>query len=151
MNIENLSKSKNVRAVIVSIGVLVVVLSILFAGINIGERRARFAGNYGDNFERNFMGPRGGQMPGRGFFNEMLPGGHGAVGEIISINLPQLIVSGPDNLEKTVLVSSTTVFRRFQENIQSSELKAGDFVVVIGNPNDNGQVEAKLIRIMGIK
>ena len=121
-------------------------LGILLMGINIGERRARFAGEFGDNFERNFMGLRGDMM--HAGFDRMMPGGHGVIGNIISINLPQLIISGPDNLEKTVLVNASTTIRLFQQDVKSSELKVGNSVVVIGNPDKNGQVEAKLIRIM---
>jgi len=62
------------------------------------------------------MRPRGGMM---GPLNETLPGGHGAVGEIISINLPQIIINGPDNLEKIILISASTTIRQFQENIQA--------------------------------
>jgi hypothetical protein len=147
MKIEDMYSSKIVRNIIIGIGIVIIILGVLQVGMSVGEHRARFAGEFGNNFERNFMEPRGGMMRGLGF-DEMMPGGHGAVGEIVSINLPQIIVSGPDNLEKTILVGTSTVVRRFQENIQSSELKTNDFVVVIGNPNDSGQVEAKLIRIM---
>jgi hypothetical protein len=147
---ENTKQSKTVRNIIILIGVTVVALSILFVGIRIGERKARFAGQFGDNFERNFVGPRGGMMDGMmgGFFSERLPGGHGAIGEILSVNLPQIVITGPDNLEKTVLVGTSTTVRLFQENVQGSQLKVGDFVVVIGDPNSNGQIEARLIRIM---
>jgi hypothetical protein len=147
MKLEDIHQSKIVREIVIGIGVIILVLCILFVGINIGEHRARFAGQFGDNFERNFLGPRDGMMGG-GYFGGMMPGGHGAIGEIISLNLPQLIVTGPDNLEKTVLISTSTIIRQFQTNIQSSELKVGDFVVVLGNPNENGQIEAKLIRVM---
>jgi hypothetical protein len=146
MKLEDIHQSKVVREIIVIIAVVISVLFVLLIGINIGERRARFAGEFGNNFERNFIGPRGGIMGG--FFNQRLPGGHGAIGKIISINLPQMIISGPDNLEKTILVSTSTLIRRFRENIQSAELKVGDFVVAIGDPNNKGQIEAKLIRIM---
>lgn len=147
MELKNIHESKTVRGIIIGIGVVVLMLLILQAGVNIGERRARFAGQFGQNFERNFMGPRGGMM-GNIDFDEMMPGGHGAVGEIISINLPQIVVSGPDNLEKTIVIEADTVIRQFQKNITSSGLKIGDFIVVIGNPNDSGQVEARLIRVM---
>jgi hypothetical protein len=143
---EEANNLKNVRAVIIGIGVVIMVLGILRIGISIGEHRARFASQFGDNFERNFRGPRSGMMGG--YFNNMMPNGNGAIGEIISLNLPQLVVNGSDNLEKTIIVSTSTVIRQFQGNIQSSDLKTGDFVVVIGNPNNNGQVEAKLIRVM---
>jgi hypothetical protein len=146
LDFKKISESKKVRGILIGIVVCVILLVILSAGINIGEHKARFAGQFGDNFERNFVGPRDGMMGGN--FGRMMPGGHGTIGEILSINLPQIIVSGPDNLEKTVLISTSTLIRRFQENIKISDLKTGDFVVIIGNPNQNGQIEAKLIRMM---
>jgi hypothetical protein len=146
-NFKNIHESKTVRGILIGIIIAIILLVVFTAGVSIGEHKARFAGQFGDNFERNFMDPRGGMM------GDMMRGvgGHGAIGEIISIKLPQIIVSGPDNLEKTILVSTSTTIRRFQETIQSSELKTGDFVVTIGTPNQSGQIEAKLIRIMPAK
>lgn len=138
--------SKNVRNVIIGIGILIILLGVLKVGISIGEHRARFAAQFGDSFERNFLGPRSGMMGVR--FAPIMPNGNGAIGEIISLNLPQAVISGPDNLEKTVIIGTSTAIRRFQENIRSADLKTGDWVIVIGNPTDNGQVEAKLIRVM---
>lgn len=147
MDLKNIHESKTVRDIIIAIGILIVVLGILGVGINIGERKARFAGEYGENYQRNFLGPRAGMMGG-GYLPGVMPGGHGAIGNILSINLPQIIISGPDNLEKTIIVGTTTSVRLFQENIQSSQLKVGDSVVIIGNPNESGQIEARLIRVM---
>lgn len=146
-NFKNIHQSKTVRGVLIGIIICVILLFVFTAGISVGEHRARFAGQFGDNFERNFMGPKNPEMFAVMNRNEM-PSGHGAVGEIISLKLPQIIVSGPDNLEKTVLVSTSTIIRRFQENISASELQTNDFVVVIGRPDTNGQIEAGLIRIM---
>src|SRR3990167_7011985 len=53
-----------------------------------------------------------------------------------------------DNFEKTVLVGTSTRVREFQDEINVGQLKVGDFVVVLGNPNEEGQVDAKLIRLM---
>jgi len=146
MDLKKIHESKTIRDIIIIIGIIIIVLSILSIGMNIGERRARFANQFGSSFERNFMGPEDGMR--EIVFGEKMPGGHGAIGEIISISLPQIIITGPDNLEKTVLVSTSTLIRQFRENMQSSQLKAGDFVVIIGNPNESGQIEAKLIRII---
>jgi hypothetical protein len=143
-NIKNLSDSKNIRTILISIGVLVILLVVFATGIKIGEHRARFAGEFGDNFERNFIGPRGGMMGEP----RMMPNTHGAVGQILSIKLPEFVVSGPDNLEKTVLVATSTLVRQFQQNITGADLKTGDDVIIIGNPNANGQIEAKLIRVL---
>ncbi len=146
MKTEDIHNSKTVRGIIIGIGITVLVLIILWVGIDIGYRKARFAGQFGDNFERNFLGPRGGE---RGMmYNENIPGGHGASGKIISVNLPQFVVSGADNLEKTITVGTTTVIRSFQEDIAVSNLQVGGYVVVLGNPNENGQIEASLVRIM---
>jgi hypothetical protein len=144
---EEIHKSKMVRNIIIGIGIVIVVLGILRIGISVGERRARFVGQFGDNFERNFVGPMGRRGVG-GFLDEGLPGGHGAAGQIVSINLPQIVVTGPDNLEKIVAVGTSTVIRQFQQNIQSTDLKVGDSVVVLGSPDNSGVIDAKLIRIM---
>lgn len=139
-------KQKVLKEIVIGIAAIVAVLIILFVGINIGEHRARFVGQYGENYQRNFLGPRGGMMGG--FFNQRAPVSNGAVGEIVSVNLPQLVVSGPDNLEKTILVGTSTVIRQFQQNLNESQLKTGDFITVLGDPNDQGQIVAKLIRVM---
>jgi hypothetical protein len=80
-----------------------------------------------------------------GFAN--MPLGHGAVGKIVSISLPLVVVAGPDNLEKTVVITDGTEIREFRETVSSDQLQIGDFIIVLGSPNDEGQVEAKLIRL----
>lgn len=148
MDLKNIHQSKTVRGILIGLTIAVVLLLVFQAGQAVGYRKARFAGNFGNNFERNFMGQRSGGM--KMIFNDGTLGGHGAVGEIISINLPQLVISGPDKIEKTILVGTSTSVRRFQDDIHVGELSLGEFVVVLGNPNDVGQVEAKLIRVMPV-
>jgi hypothetical protein len=114
--------------------------------MSLGYRQARFAGQFGENFERNFLGPRSGM--GAHMFGQTIPTGHGASGEIVSLNLPQIVVSGTDNLEKTILVNASTTIRQFRNNIKVSDLSVGDFVVALGNPNDQGMITATLIRVM---
>lgn len=147
MNLRDLHPSKKVRMVIIGLGLAVLALLIFQAGVVVGYHKAGFVSRFSDNFERNFIGPLGGGFGGI-FPGPGMPGGHGAVGEILSISLPQIVVAGPDNLEKTVLISTSTIVREFQNEITTDKLKIGDFVVVLGNPNEAGQVDAKLIRIM---
>jgi len=59
-----------------------------------------------------------------------------------------LIIRGGDNVEKAVLIEKDTVIRHFMETIKSSELKVDDFIVIIGEPDEEGRIEAKFIRIM---
>jgi hypothetical protein len=148
MNIKAYIKSQSFKGILIGISVAIIALIIFQAGVAVGERKVSFAHRFGDNFERNFRDPRGGGLIHRGFpGGPDMPGGHGAVGEIVSISLPLVVVAGPDNLEKTVLVTDTTKIRKFQDSIEAGELGVGDFIIVLGTPNDEGQVEAKLIRL----
>ena len=146
MDLKNIHKSKTVRGIIIGLGIAILVLGIFKFGTVTGYHKARFSQKFGDNFDRNFVDPRG-----EGFFKDFsdrqgLPGGHGAVGKIVSIALPFVVVADPDNLEKTVVVGNDTEIREFRDSITADKLEVGDFIIVLGAPNDEGQVEAKLIR-----
>lgn len=146
MDLKDIHNSKTVRGIIIGLGVAIMVLGIFKLGQVSGYHKARFSQRFGDNFNRNFIDPRAG-----GFFKDFSDrrgplGGHGAVGEIVSISLPLVVVAGPDNIEKTILVSKSTEIRKYRDDITTGDLKVGDFIVVLGTPNDDGQVEAKLIR-----
>lgn len=148
MDLKDIHKSKTVRGIIIGLGITILVLGIFKLGMVAGYHKARFSQRFGDNFNRNFVDPRG-----EGFFKDFSdrrgpPGGHGAVGKIVSIALPLIVVAGPDNIEKTIIVGVDTEVREFRNEITTDNLKVGNFIVVLGNPNDNGQVEAKLIRVI---
>jgi hypothetical protein len=148
MNIKEYIQSPSFKGILIGIFIAIVALVIFQAGVAVGERKASFAHRFGENFEKNFKDPRGGEFMQRGFPGGAdMPGGHGAVGEIVSIALPLIVVAGPDNLEKTVVITDTTEIREFRDSIESTELEVGDFIIVLGNPNDAGQVDAKLIRL----
>ena len=148
MSWKEISQNKKFKVLVSIIFIFVIVLIIFQAGMYVGLRKAGFSARLGDNFERNFRDPRGGGFMPRGFPGGVgMPIGHGAVGEIVSIALPFVVVAGPDNLEKTLVVSTTTEIREFRNTIQANELAVGDFIIVLGTPNDEGQVNAKLIRL----
>ena len=124
------------------------VLALTFgAGIKVGTLKARYSYKWADNYHNNFAGPREGFMndfrkfPAGDFIN-----GHGVFGEIIEIKDNGFVVKGADNVEKIVIINQDTTITKGQETIQDG-LKVGDNVVIIGSPNDEGQIEAKLIRI----
>ena len=126
------------------IGIIIVAVLIFSLGISVGFHKASFGRAWGDNYERNFgMGP-GKMMFGQNNF----PNAHGATGKIIKIELPNIIVQDRDNTEKVVLIKDDTQIQKMMLSINASDLIINDFVVVIGNPNKEGQIEAKLIRVM---
>ena len=72
----------------------------------------------------------------------------GVFGQIIKIENDKLIIIGKNNAETIVLITDKTIINRFQETISVADLKIDDAAVIIGEPNNAGQIEAKLIRVM---
>ncbi len=137
-------ESKVLVGVLYGIGIVIIVIIIFSAGISVGSRRASFGRAWGDNYERNF-----GMMPGRmGFGKDNFPNSHGAIGKIIKIELPTIIVQDKDSTEKVILLKGDTKIQKMMQEIKMTDLVIDDFVVVVGSPNDQGQIEAKLLRVM---
>lgn len=128
------------------VGLALIVLLIFQAGMFVGYRKAAFSYRFGDNYYRAFgeHGPRPFQIPLQEGFIES----HGAVGKIVTINLPTFVMVGPDEIEKVILIGDDTQIRHFDTTISASDLKVDDFTVVLGSPNENSQIEAKLIRVL---
>lgn len=148
IKIKNIWQSKFFLGVIFTLAIIVSVLVIFQAGRFVGFHQAGFSYRMGDNYYRAFEGPRPGGMKKGGMPFGDLPSGHGAVGEIIKVNLPTLIVSTPDNLEKTILLKDDTLIRHFRGEASSTDFKSGDMIIVVGEPNQDSVIEAKLIRIL---
>jgi len=145
---ENVLKSKILKIILYIIGFLVIATLIFRMGMIAGVEKASFGRNWGDNYSENFgMMKNGPRMMMDDFDN--FPNPHGAIGKIIKIDAGSVIVLDiKDNTEKAVLVSSDTIIKLARENVSLNDLKVNDSVIIIGSPNDSGQIEAKLIRIM---
>ncbi len=90
----------------------------------------------------------GGGSMNAGINNNYFPNAHGATGKILKLEAPNIIVEGRDNIEKVILINDKTKIQEGKMTVGSDDLRADDFVVVIGNPNNQGVIEAKLIRIV---
>lgn len=121
----------DIKKIIVGI---IIVLVAFGAGTFVGMRRANFSMRWAENYQRNFGEPR---------FNA-----HGISGQIIKIEGSTLVINGRDNVEKIILTTASTTINGFRINLKTADLKAGDNIIVIGNPNDTGQIEARFIRLM---
>lgn len=146
MDINKLFQSKTFKIILISVAALIVLLSVLAAGMFIGFKKAGHSYSWGENYYQNFGGPSRG-FPGD-FAGKDFMGGHGVDGQIIKIDGSTLLIEGRDNVEKIVLIKEDTLIRRLRETIKLSDLKVDEQIVVIGQPNDVGQVEAKLIRVL---
>ncbi len=146
-------QSKKLRITLIVIGALIVLLIVFGVGMAVGFRKANFSFRWAENYHKNFAGPREGffgdfrrDFEGRDFIEA-----HGVFGEIIELTKVGLdnafIVRGRDDMEKIIITTKDTVVKKGMETMKDY-LKVGDQVVIIGSPNDNGQIEAKLIRVM---
>ena len=130
--------------ILYGIGTIIILVLIFSLGISVGFHKASFGRAWGDNYERNF-----GMIPGRpGFGKDNFPNAHGAIGKIIKIELPTIVVQDKNNTEKVIILKNDTKIEKMMQEIKTNELAIDDFIIVIGSPNDQGQIEAKLVRIM---
>lgn len=147
---QNLNKIFNLKIFKIFIAILlifVIILGIFKLGEFVGFRKANFSYRWGENYHNNFGGPRGGflgNLPERDFIN-----GHGIFGPVLKIDDKILMIKDKDNTEKTVIVSDQTIIQKGRLSIKISDIKVDDKITVIGSPNEQGQIEAKFIRMFG--
>lgn len=153
------NKSKSLKIALLVVGEILLIFLVFSCGIAVGLKKAKFSYNWGENYERNFMGPHMADenrpnflpQPPRGFMNNFegrdFRNAHGIAGKIISISENSIIVVDRDNKENTILVTDKTLIKSHRDDLKVSDLKTGDEIVVMGNPDTNGVIDASLIRI----
>ena len=138
--------------IVISLLSLIAALIVFQAGVFVGYHKAFSSYSGGDRFYRMMEGeqrPQGPQMGFQAVFDDkddFLPS-HGVTGRIVSVSLPSFIVAAPNNLEKTVLVNDKTITRKFRDTVTSSDIHVNDFVIVLGEPDQSGTIEAKFVRL----
>lgn len=150
-------KTKIIIITAMVLGILILMLGSFAGGVSVGIHKAKFSYRWGENYERNFMGPRPGEMGGgerdgmigmlKNFEGRDFRNAHGLAGTIVSIADNNIIVKDKDNKENTVAVTDKTIIKNGRNDIKLSDLKQDDQIVVMGNPGDNGVVNANLIRV----
>ena len=143
-------KSKKVAVLIAVLFGFALLVGTFSVGVAVGYRKAKFSYAWGENYHRNFGGPRGGFLRNfsQDFMGKDFIGAHGTFGQIIEVKDFELVVRGKDNVEKIIIINKDADIRHFQDTIQAENLKVNELIVAIGEPNDQGQIEAKFIRVM---
>ena len=149
MEQQKFSQTKTFTKILWGVGGLIVAGLIFQAGIFVGYYKASFSYQLGDEYHSVFGGR--GPLPGVpdqfGFARQGFSGAYGASGDILKIDLPNIVIEGQNAVEETIVVSTSTIFRSMRNSITASDLKTDDFVIIIGSPNNKGQIEAKLVRV----
>ncbi len=156
LNSKDFFQSKAFKIIFIGIAAVIVLLLVFFLGELVGFKKADFSYKWGDNYSRNFAGTRfsfgsgiAGIMDARG--QNFMPG-HGTFGTVIKVenssSTPDIVVQDQNNSERVILITKDTIIEKFRDIINIYDIKVNDHVVIIGSPDNSGQVEARLIRIM---
>ena len=143
---KNYFQSNVVSKIILILAALLVILLIFQAGIMVGYRRGFFASNWNGAHGQIMDEPDSIFAPFVHDSDDINP--HGAVGNIVSVRLPSILIKGPNSAEQVITISSTTAIRFIHSNASTSDLVPGNQVIIIGEPKDNGSISAAFIRIM---
>lgn len=147
---------------------LVAILLAFSAGIKVGLHKAHYSYQWGENYERNFMSQRppmmdqrggegpigagpGGMMGFGGGDGRQMRNANGLAGTVVSIADNLIVLKDRDNKENTVKIGEKTIIKAGRDDIKIGDLKVDEKLVVIGNPGDNGVVNADLIRVFEVK
>jgi len=72
---------------------------------------------------------------------------HGVFGSVLSASGTSMTVEGQDGMEHTVIFFGNTQIRRGQAAATTTDFQVNQRVGIFGDPNDQGGIDAKLIRI----
>ncbi len=142
-------KSDTLKKIIVGTVILIVALLIFQIGEFVGYKKAAFSYQFGERYYKSTFGrfdSRRNSYMGRMMndFSET----NGAVGRIIKIQFPTLILEGRDGVEKIVSIEASTTIKQLRNDLKSNDLKVDQNIMVIGEPNDKSEIQAKFIRVL---
>lgn len=134
--------------IILGLFIIAIIILVFGVGILVGERKAKFSYRWAEQYHKMFAGPRVGffsnwrSFPRGGYIEA-----HGSFGEIIKIKENEFVIKGKENIEKVILITEKTIIKKAREVIKKEDLRVGNWVVIIGSPNEDGKIEAKMIRV----
>lgn len=130
--------------------ILVIILAALLifeTGFVVGFRKAAFSFNWNRNYMMGNIGdPRSFMAAFMHDNDDVNP--HGAVGEIISVKLPSILVKRSGGAEEIINIGPDTAIRNLRQMASTSDLTLHKQVIVIGEADEKGQIDATLIRIL---
>ena len=129
-------QSRTFLIIIYIVLAILVLVAIFAAGMEVGQHRAQYDRTWRTQYLENF-GPA--NQP---------PSDHGTIGKILSTPLPLVIVEDQSGIEKTIIINSETNIRDGNVALKPTDLAPNEFVVAIGDPDSNGQIQARFIRVL---
>lgn len=128
------------------LGGIAVFFLVFGLGIAVGYSKAMFAVRWDANYPHNFYAAQG-----AGPFNVLEPAPwntHGVAGVIIDVASGTISVRDVENNERSVVILPETVIRAMEGTISADGIDLGDQITAIGEPNPQGQLIARFIRVI---
>jgi hypothetical protein len=151
MNIKNIVSSKIFHNILTGVACLVASVLVFAAGVFVGSEKVKFSDGWGENYYRNFVNPSGlvDALPNiqDPFWDKDYINPHGLFGKIIEVNGDGFVITDSHGVEIPVHINGKTIIKDRHGNLKISDLKIDDQAVVIGEPIDRGEIDAKLVRI----
>ena len=141
--------SRKFKITILVIFLLILAVLIFQAGTFLGFNRASFMCQWGQNYNRNFLGERG--SPGGGLFDNNPIRPHGIFGTVIKVSDSDLVIKDRDGVEKIVKISDDADIKSGRDSVKISDIKVGDEITIIGAPNSSAEIDADFVRVMPTK
>jgi hypothetical protein len=141
--------SKIFKIIIVLLFQLILLLGAFSLGLNVGQHKAKYTYAWVKNYPNNFPLPSGKNFvipppPESGqYFNA-----HGVDGTILSLKETSAVIKDDNGTEKTILIQPQTFIKHNFETFTIKNLKIGQQILVLGEANESGQIQAKFIRVL---
>jgi hypothetical protein len=120
---------------LLALGVILLAGIVFGAGILVGRLSVRGSNPSSRLFQRGFL----------------FSGAHGATGVIEEIQDKSLAVRLRDGTTQVILIDNSTRVERNLKKAGLGDLKVGDRIVVVGTPDPQGRLKARLIRVIDLK
>lgn len=144
MNVNAFLRSAACARLLIAIAFVGALFLAFGLGTSVGFHKAQQAQRYSESYDRLF-GPAP-RVPGGMLFERGISG-HGAAGRILSVSSSSIQLAGREG-ERSVRIDAETEILRFSESVPLDSLVPGDFVTVLGEPEEDGQVLARFVRVM---
>jgi len=147
VDINKFFQTKIFKGILIGLGAFLLLLVGFKAGLLVGFKKADFSRTWNDNYHRNFAGPQ------KGFFQAFdddrdFIEANGVFGQVIKIDGSSLVVKGRHDVEKIIIINDDTIIKNMRQSVSPDNLKVDDYLVTIGQSDQAGRIEAKLIRVM---
>ncbi|MBU6427023.1 hypothetical protein KGQ27_02165 [Patescibacteria group bacterium] len=145
MNYKEFFGSSGYARLLKILGMLLVLMVIFSIGMAAGYYRAKFSFERDNNYY-SIGWPRSPLAPFLNDTDDSNP--HGAIGKIISVQLPSIMIRDQGNVERIAVIGGSTAIRHFRSEASTTDLIPGEQVIVIGEPDGKGRINAAFIRIL---